>query len=658
MGQEERTIFVPRPWSQSIGYLSVASLVIQATIQSRHSLPTSQISIHLIRGTSSHDVPHTPIIMTSSATSVTDSKSTTSDVLLSSHSCHLSTVQVDGLLRTVFGEEAQQQRAIAATTTTNVVEGTDDPTSNSSNRNKITLTLPSPLAGRSVLIPCTGQAFWVGELQPTLDPETGEEQLQVLLSVPPPSSKSTTKKKPKSKKSPITTTTAAAKTTTSLTVPTSQVYSWLQSHASPPRPPKSSLVSTTWSKKSLATNNTTSASTAKSPIGTQPLSLQEPQQPPKPQQKQPQPLQPSLGGFVDIHEVYTADGRQVSGEAVDITHQLESLWQHHDNKKKNTNNNSNNNSSSAASSQTLATSTTYTDTATASPPPTTTTTTTPQTAVSDDEYHRLMTRLDELALLEEEQQQEAPSTTRRLSGKSMASLQNKTKPSMMTTTTAKKSAGWNKGFLNTGTKTKTKTKKVHSTINAIPTNTTTGSSSNSSGNSSSIEAPTTSTTTTTAATSRVVSFSSENEIQEIPRIGTRSTSSIQKQPPSRNNNKQYDSRNSTPTFGQAAAPIPRSTTKPIEESVFSGVIRERPITPRMVDHNTSNTHTHTSVGGGGSGGGSVIRERPPPTKIPATTSTSSTSNPSTTDPMAHDEDEQPPRRMSRFARERQGQMDY
>ena len=473
--------------------------------------------------------------------------------------CHLSTSQVDNLLHHVFCRQDHGP----SSTEKNVAASTNSSSSLRSPTTKLT--------GRPVMVPMTGQAFVMGKLQPTIDPKTNEEQLQVKL----PSS---TSSKAKSQQAQ------------SYTWTTTQVEEWLLSNSS--------------SSKALMTKATSSDEndTTKQPKKKiQNSSFRQKQEQPSPSSSTTTSY---AGGFVDIHEEYAADGRPVKQEAINVTQQLQSLL----------------NQQSSASSSTSPTATTTMNGGVIDSEqdlnsdegdgddngPTEDTKT--KNVVTDDDYNQIMSRLDELALLEEKHNAEQSQSKL---GTLVKNRNDKKSPS---------GGGWNKGFLNSNKNAKKKKKsttpQTTQTIPSVATPTTTAAmkppaATTGKNNSSRVDA---NSGGGGDAVSRV-SFSGETHVKEIPRIGTKSTASLQ-QPRSK----------PATTATSSGMPIKEST-----QSFFSsgGVIRERPT---------------GTIGerGGGAGGDGTIKERSNNSnagqKQKATSTTTAT------------------RPLSRFARERQGEM--
>jgi hypothetical protein len=154
-----------------------------------------------------------------------------------------------------------------------------------------------------------------------------------------------------------------------------------------------------------------------------------------------------------------------------------------------------------------------------------------QQQVSDQEYQALSSRLDELARLEEE-----------------AEMSNK-----INQTSAKKlqSKGWSKGFLNS-------TKKKAAVVDVVATRPSRPPVLNETASASpAAAAPVAVETVRDDTKKKVVGFHEETQVKEIPRVGERSIQDhIQK------------------TKQQQPIPVV-APSRPLEESVFTGVVRER-----------------------------------------------------------------------------------
>ena len=314
------------------------------------------------------------------------------------------------------------------------------------------------LKGRSVLIPFSKQAFLEGELDPTTttaDGEKAQEQVRVVVD------------------SQI------------QTVTTGEAKLWLEQYSS-----------------GKQTKKTTTVNDKEPTI-----------QPPLPRQKSkkhnPKAVIPSpppdlsFGGFVEIQEEYNADGKQVRGNAIDVSRQLNEIWK---------------NASEPPLQPTFVMSSQEEESDMINSeekelvpkrPP-----------ISDEAYEQLSKRLDELARMEEEAEEEAKN------------------PKPMKIKKASKqtsSSGWKKGFLTSSNaktpKAKAKPRKKTSAVSR-PMNDETTIIERSVGKNSSSS----------------VSFdTTQNQIQEIPRVGTQ--------------------------------PVPPKTgsSKSLQESIFSGIIEERPV---------------------------------------------------------------------------------
>ena len=229
----------------------------------------------------------------------------------------------------------------------------------------LTTTLDQPLTGRTVLLPVTGQAFTIGQLKPAVvfndNNKEEEEQVQVL----------------------------ASPTSNLTTVSTKQAQLWLQ-----PKP-KAAIAATKKPKSVLKQKST------------------------------PQPAPPSSqsSAFMEIVEEYDASGNQIRSGAVNVSQQLNAIWNNAEEPAmaEDDDHEWNNEEEEGGDDQEL-------------------TANTPKPApVSDDDYQRLAERLDELARLEE----------------TGAAVPSSVPKPTAATTTAKKQAtssssggGWGKGFLN------------------------------------------------------------------------------------------------------------------------------------------------------------------------------------------------------------------
>jgi hypothetical protein len=298
---------------------------------------------------------------------------------------------------------------------------------------------------------------------------------------------------------------ATTETKTVLTYP--QAKEWLTPAASKPQPPSAT---STPSKSSLK------ASKAVRP--TKP-----PPPPPPPTSEVPLPTTNELP-FFDIQEEYDPSGKPVRATKINVTKQLESLMSNNMPTESAAANDPPQPPAQAEIEEEEEEEEDYSMIVGPKLPP-----------VSDKEYQRLSNTLDQLARLEEENEtrhrRNDPATIPRRTNKTP------TKKSSSSTT-----GGWSKGFLNKSTTSKSSTQPKQSKSK------------------SSVE--TTTQQPTAAAASRVVSFG-ENQVQEIPRIGTTSAATLQRSP-------------SKPIVVAAAAattsPPPR---RPLDSSIFSGVIQER-----------------------------------------------------------------------------------
>lgn len=267
--------------------------------------------------------------------------------------------------------------------------------------------------------------------------------------------------------------------------------------------------------------------------------------------------------LVDIHEEYDAHGNPLSADVVDMNQRLQSLW--------------NLGTDEDPSGETkMDPNTNWMDTILQSK------TDTPsgdnETIIDDDaplkplddqEYDRLSRRLEQLAMLEEQQ----ASLKSGNGGGHPSPLRSKGSGTVR--------GGWKKGFLNSQQKAIKKKKAPPSPVE------------------------------NKKATSTTVKIdTSQNQVQEIPRIGT------QKVPPK-----------------QGAVTAPLKMERPLEEAIFSGVIQERPLSNPLGERQSS----------------SVV--------APSTnkkTSRFAASHEAVTISSTKSSDQQEPKRLSRFAQERQG----
>lgn len=163
----------------------------------------------------------------------------------------------------------------------------------------------------------------------------------------------------------------------------------------------------------------------------------------------------------------------------------------------------------------------------------------PLKSINEEEYSNLAARLDELERLEEE------ASRVKVVNPKIKSLRGK---------------GWSKGFLNNNKKSAPKkiltpnTMSI-STSSQIPTPSPTKASTQKPAPA--MKAPT---------TERRVAFHAEDQVKEIPRVGERSISEVRKPAVSR-------------SVSEVRKPAASRPNRPIEESVFSGVVRERGAAP-------------------------------------------------------------------------------
>lgn len=199
-------------------------------------------------------------------------------------------------------------------------------------------------------------------------------------------------------------------------------------------------------------------------------------------------------------------------------------------------------------------------------------------AISDEEYSAIYSRLEELERLEEED-----ARNKRSNAKSSKKLQ---------------SGGWSTGFLNKPTKkngacaNKTQ-KKANATVKTKQRPVSTGSSTNSTSSTPrskstfpmsnpSLDIKSSNKDIASDKTSRV-SFSDDDKIKEIPRIGqlkvpprpTANPSLGQRIPEGYNNDLVTSAIMKTNGAGDGMNPSSASTSIPFEENVFRGVVKER-----------------------------------------------------------------------------------
>ncbi len=256
----------------------------------------------------------------------------------------------------------------------------------------------------------------------------------------------------------------------------------------------------------------------------------------------PHPRSSSSPTFVDIQEEYDDEGNPLSANVIDINRQLEAFLKLDEAESKENNWMDLVLEGGGQESSTLEE---------VEPPI--------KSSLTDLEYQQLSQRLQELARLEEEYEQQDQSDTRPI------------RPSKGGHVTSK--GGWNKGFLNV---TKQPTPKAKPTPKPKAK-------------------PTLSPSLPKPSPAAVRIDTSQNQVQEIPRIGT------QKLPPKK-----------TPP-----------SSKPLQESAFSGVIQERST--------------------------SVVERVPVPVKKTSRFATSRQQK-----ELPDQELQNKPKRMSRFSQERQG----
>jgi len=234
--------------------------------------------------------------------------------------------------------------------------------------------------------------------------------------------------------------------------------------------------------------------------------------------------------YFEIREQLDESGKTISGEAVNVTQQLEYLE-----------NNGETKSAVADSVPRAKNEEAHGETIpeeTYAPKP-----------LSDQEYESLSARLEELACLEEEADQQKASNK-----KSARQLQ---------------SRGWSKGFLNS--KPKQKKPKPQTSPSGVRQE----------------KHPPSSRVPRAHSTGRKVAFQEENQVKEIPRVGERSVNEIRTptessvfsgllhERPTRPGPREQDNH----AVGQERPTRP-AASKPIDDSVLSGVVHERPAKTR------------------------------------------------------------------------------
>jgi hypothetical protein len=374
----------------------------------------------------------------------------------------------------------------SSTTTTGLQDLPKCRLSNDQVHKLLTTTLDQPLTGRTVLLPVTGQAFTIGQLKPAVllvnhnsKEEEEVEQVQIL----------------------------ASPTSSLATVSTKQAQAWLQ-----PKPKAAEATAATKPKSVLKHKNkftpppTSTSTNMKSQASTSPSRL----------------------AFMDIQEEYDASGKQVRSGAVNISQQLNAVWNNaqepamvDDEQGWNDNDDIGGDDEQEK---------------TMVQPSANTTSTTPKQqptpVLSDDDYKRLADRLDELALLEETgaaaPSQSVPKPT----------TKKQTPTSSTKKQTPSSSSGWGKGFLTNNKNAKSKPSSKQP---------------------------------------KAISFGA-NQIQEIPRIGTTPASTITQQ-------RQTKQSQTTTRNNKQSRPIASSVfngvvqERPVvtEQIQQRSVIRERPV---------------------------------------------------------------------------------
>ena len=312
--------------------------------------------------------------------------------------------------------------------------------------------------------------------------------------------------------------------------------------------------------------------------------------------------------MVDIQEEYDADGNPVQANVVDMNRRLESLWKlgmDDDDDQEETKMDPTVNwmdtilqPSSRRHPSPLSPATLHEEAP-------------PLKSLDDEEYNRLSQRLEELARLEEQEQQ-GNVIRNRSRGKAP-------KP-------ATSSGGWKKGFLcssTTASSSQKKSPKITSTNPNIPPR------------DNAAMAP-----SLTRESSRSVQIDiTQNQVHEIPRIGT------QKVPPKQQQHQQHVSFEAPPTAAGAISPADmeqQEQERPfLDPSVFSGVIQER--RPMVMERTVVSKREATT---------STSSLRQPPTPPLPSAPTSRDTVPSARMPSRQQPPtKQPPKRMSRFAQE-------
>ena len=346
----------------------------------------------------------------------------------------------------------------------------------------------------------------------------------------------------------------------------------------------------------------------------------------------PQAAAPPL---VDIQEEYDANGNPVRANVVDMNQRLASLWNLGRDVE---------DQEETKMDPTINWIDTILQPSTRHPPPSSSSSSSsvqdepPLKSLDDEEYDRLARRLEELARLEEQesqprQQQQQNGTGRKIRSGGGGGAMNRSRGDPSQTTGAKglQGGGWKKGFLTSPATTTAGSKKKKSLKTS----------------------PRGDDTATVASSTRKSSPSvqidiTQNQVHEIPRIGT------QKVPPKQQQQQQQQPQQHMVSF---EAP-PTGATPPdgmeqedqerpsLDPTVFSGVIQERqPIVkgrPIIAKHVASTSSSSSSSSSG----------QPP---LPPLSSQSAPNShdvvPSGIPLVRQQPTKQPPKRMSRFAKE-------
>lgn len=291
--------------------------------------------------------------------------------------------------------------------------------------------------------------------------------------------------------------------------------------------------------------------------------------------------------FIEIREELDDTGNVITGKAINVTKHLNYLSQHQqqDEEDEATAKNLQNeplsmNDTNKEEMKTAQTHPLNENTMSATSEDTHSTTVPPpqpdQTKITEEQYNAISRRLDELMLLEEQQEQKHNR------------IPTMTTTSIKTTKTSKssKNKGWAKGFLNSPKES-----------NTIPATTTTTSSKP---KIISHQYPTTTTTNALSSLSnnKKVSFTDQDDIQEIPRIGQRSITSLQQQ------QQPHQSSSSSSSLGlptnHMMAPVPSSDTP--NRVIASQVIekkqshRRRSTNVSRIETNVQSSSSSSSMG--------------------------------------------------------------